>query len=110
VTHVEFADNIYCERSFSIHHEARNAAQPQPNFGVSLAKAQRSQSSEIKNESFLSKALSYTYHLGAFAPWREEIPSLDCGSAALGRRDWLSKKRDDFRLAMAPCAGIEWPA
>jgi hypothetical protein len=52
-----------------------SAAKPQPKHGLSLARTQSAQSSEIKNESLLSKALSFTFNLGAFAPWREKIPT-----------------------------------
>jgi hypothetical protein len=51
-----------------------SVAEPQPKHGAFLAKTQSAQSSEIKDESHLSKTLFFTYNLGAFAPWREEIP------------------------------------
>src|SRR6185295_2598020 len=55
------------------HHGDPSAAEPQPKLGVSPAKTQRAQSSEIEGENHLYEFLSFPQKLGAFAPWREEF-------------------------------------
>jgi hypothetical protein len=60
--------------NLALHHKGPSAAKPQPNFGISPAKAQRPQSSEIKSQNDLRMFLTFPHNLGAFAPWREKWP------------------------------------
>jgi hypothetical protein len=57
-----------------VHHKGHSVAAPQPNFGISPAKALRPQSSEIKGGNVLPSFFTFPHNLSAFAPWREKYP------------------------------------
>jgi hypothetical protein len=70
---------VFCDRAGDLNHrEGPGVAAPQPNFGISPAKAQRPQSSEIKGENDLQTFFTFSHNLSAFAPWREKISDSDC--------------------------------